>query len=122
MAAVTRNKAIFVSPPGYEVNDAGTLTEDVTAGDLLTNGATGWSKAAAGVAEAHGIALTDGYSGQANFDIGIHGEMDGFSGMTPGASLYPSGAVAGGLDTTQPAGAVTRVRASTDTRIRYSFV
>lgn len=120
MAAVTRVKARPVSPPGYEVNDKGTLTEAVTAGDLLKNGASGWSKAAAGATEADGIALMDGYAGQAGFSIGIHGEMDGWSGMTPGTALYPSGSVAGGLDTT--AAGVIRVKARTATRISYNFV
>jgi hypothetical protein len=111
-----------VTPVGYEVVDKGKLTQDVVAGDLLTLGASGWSKAAAGAAEAHGIALQNGYNGQAGFSVGIQGEMDGFSGMTPGAPLFPSGSVAGGLDTTQPTDAVARVRAVTATRIRYNFV
>lgn len=120
MAAVTRVKGRPCTPAGYEVNDKGTLTEAVNAGDLLKNGASGWSKAAAGATEADGIALQDGYSGQSGFSIGIQGEMDGFSGMTPGTALYPSGSVAGGLDTTA-AGAI-RVKAVSATRIRYSFI
>lgn len=134
MAAVTRVKARPCSPAGYEVNDKGTLTEAVVAGDLLVNGASGWSKAPTGTTLAHGIALKDGYAGQAGFDIGIQGEMDGFSGMTPGAALYPSGATAGGLDTTAavwssaattPAVSVAvqpQIRAASATRIRYNFV
>lgn len=120
MAAVTRVKARPCTPVGYEVVDKGVLTADVVAGDLLKNGASGWAKAAAGATEADGIALQDGYAGQAGFSVGIQGEMDGWSGMTPGTALYPSGSVAGGLDTTA-AGAI-RVKAATATRIRYNFV
>lgn len=123
MAAITRVKGRPVTPVGYEVNDKGTLTEDVTAGDLLKNGSSGWSKAPiTGITEADGIALQDGYSGQSGFSIGIHGEMDGFSGMTPGTSLYPSTATAGGLDTTAITGAAVRVKARTATRIAFNFV
>jgi hypothetical protein len=122
MAAVTRVKARPCTPVGYEVVDKGKLVEDVSAGDLLTLSATGWRKAVAGTAEAHGIALQNGYTGQSGFSVGIQGEMDGFAGMTPGTALFPSATVAGGLDTTQPSGAVARVRAVTATRVRYNFV
>lgn len=121
MAAVTKVRPKFVSPNGYEVVDKGTLTEAVTAGDLLVYGVAGISKAAPGAVEAHGIATQDGYAGQGGFDVLIQGEMDGFSGLTPGAPLYPSATVAGGLDTTAPASAVARVRAVTATRIRVNF-
>lgn len=126
MAAVTRVKARPCTPTGYEVVDKCALAADVVAGDLLkytgamSNGLAVMGKAAAGATEADGIALQDGYTGQAGFSVGIQGEMDGWSGMTPGTALYPSGAVAGGLDTTA-AGAI-RVKAATATRIRYSFV
>jgi hypothetical protein len=102
------------------------LTEAVTAGDLLnytgtqSDGQARASKAPAGATEADGIALQDGYAGERGFSMGVQGEMDGFSGLTPGAALYPSGAVAGGLDTTA-AGAI-RVKAVKTTRIRYNFV
>lgn len=138
MAAVTRVKARPVTPVGYEVNDKGTLTEDVTAGDqLVISGESGgvktWSKAPTDAIEADGIALTDGFSGGVA-DVGIQGEMDGFSGMTVGDLLYPSGSTAGGLDTTAttfysaattPAVAVpapARVKAIGATRIRYSYL
>ena len=126
MAAVTRVKARPCTPVGYEVVDKCALAADVVAGDLLkytgasSDGLAVMTKAAAGATEADGIALQDGYSGQAGFSVGIQGEMDGFSGMTPGAALYPSASVAGGLDTTA-AGAI-RVKAVRPTRIRYNFV
>jgi hypothetical protein len=134
MAAVVRVKCRPVSPVGYEVNDVGVAVTAWVAGDLLTNGAGGWSKAAAGTLLAHGIALQDAYAGQGGCSIGIQGEMDGFSGLTPGDPLYPSASVAGGLDTTAaswygvattPAVAVPvqpQIRAAKATRIRYLFV
>ena len=122
MAAVVRVKARPCTVVGYEVVDKGTLTQAVVAGDLLVNGASGWAKAPTNATEAHGIALQDGYAGQSGFSIGIQGEMDGFSGMTPGAPLFPSDAVAGGIDTTPPSGAVARMRAASATRIRYNFI
>jgi hypothetical protein len=130
MAAVTVVKCRPVTPPGYEVNDKGTLTEDVVAGNLLSLGSSGWSKCPTDQVEPDGIALQDGYSGQANFPVGIHGEMDGFSGLTPGAKLYPSGSVAGDIDTTAPTYAATtpavpavaKIKAANTTRIRYNFV
>jgi hypothetical protein len=129
MAAVTRVKARPVTPVGYEVVDRCVLSEDVTAGDLLkytgatTNGQPVMSKApTAGITEADGIALQNGYSGQAGFDVGIQGEMDGFSGLTPGNPLYPSTATAGSIDTTAIAGATVRIKAVRTTRIRFCFV
>jgi hypothetical protein len=120
VAAVTRVKARPCTPVGYEVVDVGTVTEAVVAGDLLKNTVNGWTKLAAEAVEADGIALQDYYAGQGGCSIGIHGEIDGFSGMTPGTPLYPSGAVAGGIDTT--AAGVIRMKATTASRIRYSFV
>jgi hypothetical protein len=126
MPAVTRVKARPCTPVGYEVVDKVELTEDVEAGDLLkytgaeNDGQSKASKAAAGATEADGIALQNGYAGQRGFSMGIQGEMDGFSGMTPGTALYPSAAVAGGLNTAA-AGAI-RVKAVKGTRIRYNFV
>jgi hypothetical protein len=102
MTAVTRVKARPCAPAGYEVNDKGVAVEAWVAGDLLVNGASGWSKAPTGTLEAHGIGLQAAYAGQANCSIGIQGEMDGFSEMTPGTALWPSASVAGGLDTDAP--------------------
>ncbi len=121
MAPVTVVEAHPVTPAGYEFNTVGRVTEAVTRGDQLKNGASGWSKLPAGATEADGIALVNGYAGQ-TIGIGLHGEMDGFSGLTPGTPLYPSASVAGGLDTTVVAGAAIRVKADTDTRIRYNYV
>ena len=129
MAAVNRVKARNVTPVGYEVNDKVALSEDVTAGDQLVytgttvNGFPVMGKApTSGIKEAHGIAIKNGLQGEEGFDVGLQGEMDGFSGMTPGADLYPSTGTAGGLDTTAITGATVRVRAVKATRIRYNYV
>lgn len=128
MAAVTRVKARPISIPGYEVNDKGKASVAFTAGDLLiisgtgTNDSPTWALATAGALEAHGIALQDCYAGQEGISVGIQGEMAGFSGLTPGAPLYPSGSVAGGIDTTLPTGGTPRIRARTATSIRFNFV
>lgn len=102
MSAATRVRARPCTPVGYEVVDKGVAVEAWTAGDLLVNGASGWSKAPTGTLEAHGIGLQDAYAGQGGCSIGIQGEMDGWSGLTPGAPLWPSASVAGGLDTSAP--------------------
>lgn len=128
MAAVTRVKSRPTTVVGYEVNDKGSAAEALTAGDLLkitgatANDAPVWSRLPAGQTEADGIALQDFYAGQAGISVGIHGEMAGFSGLTPGAPLYPSATVAGGLDTSAVAGSTIRVKARTATSIRFCFV
>lgn len=129
MAAVTRVKARPISVPGYEVNDKGKGAAAFTAGDLLIISGTGtndmptWALATAGALEAHGIALQDSYAGQEGISVGICGEMAGYSGLTPGQALFPSASVAGGIDTTAPAGPPpARIRARTATSIRYNFV
>lgn len=106
MAAVTKVKPRHVAPVGYEWIDVCELTEDVNAGDLLEfTGVTNDNLPlmrklpAAANAEPDGIALKGGFAGERGFDYGIHTEMDGFSGLTPGDPIYSSAAVAGGLDT-----------------------
>lgn len=142
MAAVTRaTKCRPVSPPAYEVNDKGQAATALVAGDLLiiTNTTPGngyekvWAVATTGTTDPHGIALMDAKAGGI-VSVGIQGEMEWGSGMTPGDPLYPSGATAGAIDTTAPtfysAGTTPavavpsqpRIRAVTATRIRYNFV
>lgn len=122
MAAVARDRCRPCTPVGYEVVDKGVILVDVVAGDLLINTAAGWTLATAGALEAHGIALQNYYAGQGGCSIGIQGEMDGYTGLVAGAAVYPSGTVAGGTDTTAPAGATIRMRAVNTTRLRYNFV
>jgi len=130
MAAIT-NPATFrpVTPPGYEVNQDGAQSgAAITKGQLLTlSGAAPaagfvnvWVPAAAGATDAHGIALMTSSAGQVA-EVGIQGEAENFTGLTPGAPLGPSATVAGGLDTTLAAGTPTRVRAISATRIRFNF-
>jgi len=121
MAAVTRNVARPVMPPGYEDVAGGitNVTEVVIGGDLLQLGATGWAKGTStGPARQYGFAAQGYKQGQRNCSILLTGEMDGFSGLTPGDPLYPS-ATAGGLDTTAVAGFTGRIYAVTQTRIRF---
>jgi hypothetical protein len=136
MAAVTRVAPRPVEVPGYEVNDKGQAKVALLAGQLLIMTADApraghervWDLAPAGTQDPHGICLKDcPINGTAS--VGIQGEMDGFSGMTPGGAIYSSGSVAGGLDTTAltiattPAVTVTaRMRATTASRLRFSFV
>jgi aconitase B len=141
MAAVTKGTLHPVSPPGYEVNDKGQAAAAITKGDLLviTSATPGlgydkvFDKAAAGAIDVDGIALMDAVSGR-TVEVGIQGEMDGFTSLTPGNKLYPSASVAGGLDTTAPTfysaattpavavPAGSRIKAITTTRVRYNFL
>ena len=129
MAAVTIGTLRPVTPPGYETNDRGQAAVDITKGQLLVQTATApgsgyevvWDKAPTTNTDPAGIALMDCKAG-GTVSVGIRGEMDGFTGLTPGAFLYPSASVAGGIDTSKPTGAVERIRAATTTRIRFSFV
>jgi hypothetical protein len=136
MAAVTVGTLHPVSPPGYEVNDKGQAAVAITKGQLLIIATTTpnagfekvWALATTATTTAHGIALMDAAAGGV-VSVGIQGEMDGYTGLTPGAPLFPSGAVAGGIDTTAPTAFATtpavtaspNVRAVTPTRIRYNF-
>lgn len=126
MAAITRVAPLHVSPPAYEVIDRGRATEAIAKSDqIVITGSSGSeqrvSKCPAGAAECHGIALKP-CTLEGLCEYGVQGEMDGFSGMTPGAALYPSASVAGVIDTAAVAGATVRVRAVLPTRIRYSYV
>jgi hypothetical protein len=129
MAAVTVGTLHPDTPPGYEYNDKGQAATAIAKGQLLvvttaTPGAgyvTVWDKAPTTTTDPAGIALMDAAAG-GTVSVGIRGEMDGFTGLTPGAFLYPSATVAGGIDTSKPAGAVERMRAVSATRVRYAFV
>lgn len=130
MAAVAKGKVRSASPTGYEVNDKGQAKVAIAVGDLLviTSDAAPrgfeqvFDKAPiTGITEAHAIALTAADIGQL-VNVAIQGEVDGFTGLTPGSPLYPSTATAGGIDTTAIASATVRIRAITPTRLRVSFV
>jgi hypothetical protein len=130
MAAVTKGVLHPVTVPGYDVSDKGQAKVDLAVGDLviITNDAPTvgyekvWDKAPiTGITEAHGIVLAAAKAA-GTVSVGIHGEMDGFSGLTRGAVLYPSTATAGGIDTTAIAAATERIRAVTASRIRFLFL
>ena len=111
MAAVTRgtgnNLPKLVSPPGYEVVDVGTVTEDIGSGQPAVLGASGWSKAPAGAASYDGVALRNYVATQEGCDFLIQGEMDNYAvsgGATPGTPVWLSASVAGAFDTTVPVG------------------
>lgn len=130
MAAVAKGKVRSVSPTGYEVNDKGQAKVAIAVGDLIVIAPDPaprgfemvFDKApVTGITEAHAIALTPAEAGQL-VNVAIQGEVDGFTGLTPGAPLYPSTVTAGGIDTTAIAGATVRIRAITATRLRVSFI
>jgi hypothetical protein len=129
MAAVTRVKPRHVAPVGYEWIDVCELTEDVLAGNLLeftgvmNDNLPLMRKLPAGAAAiADGIALKDGFAGQRGFDYGVHTEMDGFSGLTPGDLIYSSAAVAGGADTAPNGAAPAIGKAIKPSRIRFQIL
>ena len=128
MAAVVRVKPRHVSPVGYEWIDVCELFEDVVAGDFLQFTGTVNSNMpvmkkcpAVANAEPDGIALKAGYAGQRGLDYGIHCEVDGFSGLTPGQLIYSSAAVAGGQDTAANGTAPVSGKAVRANRIRFTL-
>lgn len=131
MAAVAKTSRIrSATRVGYEVNDKGQAKTAIAAGDLVVITAdapargyeTVYDRAPiTGITEAHGIALKPAVAG-GTVEVGIKGEMDGFTGLVPGTPLYPSTATVGGIDTTAIAGAPVRARAVTPTLVRYSFI
>lgn len=125
MAVVDRAQPDMASPPGYEVVDQVIFSEDVEAGELVayTGNMKGRqaevARATAG-GEAHGVALLNEKAGMGG-DILVHGEVDGYEGLTPGADLFLSGATDGALEDASANGSAIPVRAVTDTRIRVNF-
>jgi len=122
MAAVTRSSTVYpCMPPGYEVvSTAATVTENVAAGDLLMLGAAGWSRSPATTPAAkRGFAAQSYVAGQSNCSILFHGEMDGWTGLTPGAPLYPG--ATGGLDDAAVAGFTGLIHALSATRIGFTL-
>lgn len=127
MADITAVRPRPCTPAGYEFNDVCEVASDVSAGDLLVyTGAMSGSMAvmdvaAVDAAEVHGIALQDAKDGDRGVDVGIIGEMDGYAGLTPGTKLFRSGTTAGAIGDTAVATQTARIKAVTDSRIRYSF-
>lgn len=123
MAAVQRDDAILVSPPGEWAIDKGWCNEDIIAGDpviILDQAPPSrlWEQVigkATGT-EAHGFALKDCIAG-GTVEYAAAGEMDGFVGLTRGNSLT---IVGGALDDTEVVDVTAaRIRAVTTSRIRF---
>lgn len=124
MAAITKVDPILVSPVGYESAQHGYAGDDFAAGDLVIISGTPpdarWdvNYEPASAATADGIVLKACGEG-GTVEVAYAGEMDGFSGLTPGAPLTVASGV---IDNTAPAGAASyTIRAVTPTRIRFRF-
>ena len=126
MAAVARVRPILVSPPGMEVVDRGYALDDVLAGDPVIISATAAPsreydcaiEKATGTT-VHGFALKDTKAGGL-CEFASQGELDGFTGLTPGAALT---VVAGAIDNTAPGAGVTpTIRVVNASRIRFCLV
>lgn len=124
MAAIQKVAPIFVSPAGYEVIDRGFARDTIAAGDPVVIDSVPYKDRTYDCAvlkatgtEAHGIALKNVNAG-GTCEFAIHAEMDGFTGLTPGA---PLSIVGGAIDDTAPTGAV-QIRAVNATRIRFFLV
>lgn len=121
MAAITRVKARPVTPVGYEVvSDVRVVTVAVVAGDLLVLTVNGWIlSTAANPTYKRGYAAQDYYAGQRDCSVLTTGEMDGWSGMTPGVPLFPD--AAGAMNDTPVAGFTGLVHAVSATRIAFTL-
>lgn len=127
MAAIQKAKRIHsVIPPGMEVNDRAFAGSDIESGDPIVISADAppslvyeYAVEKATGSECHGFALvTVGETGLAEYTT--QNEMDGYTGLTPGAPLY---VVDGELDDAEPADGGTIVaRCLTTTRIRVLVV
>jgi hypothetical protein len=126
MAAITKVDPVLCSPVGYENVQHGYAGDTFAAGDLViisgTPPSTRWDCAFedATAAVAHGIVLKDVTEG-GTAEVAFRGEMDGYSGLTPGAALSVATGV---IDDTAPAatqvGAAV-IRAVSATRIRFDL-
>jgi hypothetical protein len=118
MAIATRVKARPSFPVGEGRVVRGTVTEDVTAGELLIRGANGWSRStAADPANKRGFAAQDYKAGDAHCSILLQGQMEGWTGLTPGAPLYP--AAGGALETVAVAGFTGLIHAISATAVEF---
>ena len=128
MAAIQKvsdDSPILVSPPGENVIDKGYANVAIKRGDpiiiLSTAPPSAQWEQVIGLAtgtEAHGIALkTCGAHGTVEY--AAQGEMDGFLGLTRGASLT---IVSGKLDSTAASAGTARIRAVTPSRIRFNLI
>lgn len=121
MAVVVKGPRIRPTMPvGYERGQRGTVTQDVTQGDLLVLGAAGWSlSTAADPANKRGFAAQDYVSGRADCSILTHGNLDGYTGLIAGVPLYP--AAAGALETVAVVGFTGLMHAISATEIEFTL-
>lgn len=126
MAAITAVGPVLCSPTGYENVQHGYASANFNAGALVimsgTPPSSRWdvSFAAATAAVAHGVVLKKVTAG-GTAEVAWRGEMDGFSGLTPGA---PLSVATGVLDDTAPTAAqvgTSTIRAVTPSRIRFDL-
>ena len=125
MAAIAKVAPKLASPVGYENVFYAYASEALEAGDVavITSatapGGYDCVVEAADAAVGHGIVLKNvGAAGKA--ELAWRGEMDGFSGLTPGAALTIASGV---IDDTAPGtGVSTTIRAVTPTRIRFDLI
>lgn len=126
MAAITLVDVTLISPVGYETVQHGYATVDLTKGDLavFTTGAPSHSKCAfakASAADACGVVLKTVNAGGIA-EVAYHGEIGGYSGLTPNALLTVASGV---IDDTAPANTQVgsnSIRAISSTAIRVSFM
>ena len=123
MAIRTPTRSRPATPVGYEYYIRCVPSVDVTAGQTLAyTGAMsgGHAVMAPSTTAVHGVAMMDG---KANIvlDVLRQGEMAGFTGLTPGASLYGSAATAGALDDVATGNVAIPARAVTDTTVYFNF-
>lgn len=124
MAAVTRPGDDAVAPVEVIMTtktyrEAPLLVEVHRGQELkLTN--TGWRLREAGE-RADGMAMKYGVAGARGFDILVIGEMDGYTGLTTGARLYPDAAANGELNTTAVVGFNAMVKVLRPSRIQVNY-
>lgn len=124
MAAVLKVDPSFVAPPGMEQIDTGYASEDIEVGDpvVIVDDAVPNKMWTAVIAKAtgtefHGICVkTTKMRGMCEY--ASQGEMDGFTGLTPGNSVT---VVDGVLDDTEATGNA-QIRAVNSSRIRWVTV
>lgn len=127
MAAITKANPLYVGPPAEGAwIQRGQASVVLAAGDpVVIDGAanpdarydTAYKKATA-EAFVDGVALFPAAVG-GTIEVMVTGEMDGFSGLTPGAAYT---IVAGAIDTTAPAaGIAPQIKAVNKTRIMKLF-
>lgn len=116
MADVTADNLRDVTPAAWERNDncdATPIADACEVGDLvkLVNGEFVLNPVNS--TEADGVVLIKTYADQKNPSIGLHPEIDGYTGLTPGALVYRSADNPGKVSTTVAGNPVGKCRTAT---------